>query len=523
MTQYCTNLYTTVNGSHEINWLLGIDETGLKSRMRNLFATKTWPEEKLEMFVEDAVGNLVGSYPLLEYFQDYLVKHLTHDLQDFNNAASNKGVINIVNGDDVVKSVQTYIAGKVPTALVLGGCTDPNADDNSDYPNMDKYIYQNQRKIDKVQAQDIMSPTNVLKEVVFAVQSTKFISECNSFEQMKNLCSSDDLFKMEENAEFVALSNLVVNPGDHSKLNVNWLDVKRWLFESNPDNCSDEKMLKAFIKTQIYRPLFFKYNNYEKFTSNESAYYCSTDKSFIDHDGNEHRLTFDSEQNLIKSNVKTILESQEISHGEYTVPVDSINYFPISNKFEYSINYNPVQIVDNKFVINDVEFYVVRPNPGSAEIDSIYFNEFQSNTEGQNQVAKVTDNKFKLNGMDYVIEGNEISIDAATKVFDETKDDANHGKYKEWKCDIVDDRFQFDGIWYVLAKNGSNQYVSVGYADNKDNKLVSVLVTEGGHAYYRPWNISFQLTSDWQKVQVVKKHQSDVIDRLKEEWCEFDG
>ena len=209
--------------------------------------------------------------------------------------------------------------------------------------------------------------------------------------------------------------------------------------------------------------------------------------------------------------------------GVYEIPDESIMYFKVSNKFEYAIDYNPVRIVDNKFVINDVEFYVTRPNPGSSVINSIYFNEFQSNTEGQNQVAQIMNNKFTLNGMDYVIDGNEISIDDATKVFDETKDDANHGKYKEWKCEIVDDRFQFDGVWYVLSKNGSNQYVSVGYADNKDNKLVSVLVTEQGHAYYRPWNISFQFSDDWQKVQVVKKHQSDVIDRLKSEWCEFDA
>lgn len=216
-------------------------------------------------------------------------------------------------------------------------------------------------------------------------------------------------------------------------------------------------------------------------------------------------------------------ELVSFADGKYTIDASSIKYFNITNKFEYAIDYNPVRIVDNKFVINDVEFYVTRPNPGSSVINSIYFNEFQSNTEGQNQVAQIMNNKFTLNGMDYVIDGNEISIDDATKVFDETKDDANHGKYKEWKCEIVDDRFQFDGVWYVLSKNGSNQYVSVGYADNKDNKLVSVLVTEQGHAYYRPWNISFQFSDDWQKVQVVKKHQSDVIDRLKSEWCEFDA
>ena len=160
----------------------------------------------------------------------------------------------------------------------------------------------------------------------------------------------------------------MVKNSDPSILDVNWTTVKNWLF--SPNNYSYEKMLKAFIRTQIYRPLFFKYNNYKKFSSNESVYYCVTDKYFIDHVGNEHKVLFTNwpaEETLYisKNNeenkpngIKDILESDAISHGEYTV--DNIKYFPISNKFEYSINYNPVGIVDNKFVINDVEFYVVR-------------------------------------------------------------------------------------------------------------------------------------------------------------------
>ena len=162
-------------------------------------------------------------------------------------------------------------------------------------------------------------------------------------------------------------------------------------------------------------------------------------------------------------------ERSQLSDVEnvYVIPEDTIKYFKVSNKFEYAIDYNPVDIVDNKFVMNDVEFYVVRTDAGA--VNSIYFNEFQSNTEGQNQVAQVTDNRFKLNGMDYVIEGNEISIDDATSEFS--------GGEKEWKCEIVDDRFQFDGTWYVLVRNASNNYVSVGYADNKDNILRDILVT----------------------------------------------
>ena len=343
---------------------------------------------------------------------------------------------------------------------MLGKYRNSGPEDNTRYPDIEKYLQNAERKISKLQARDIMSLTNTLKEVTFDVQSTKFINDCDSFDKMKSLRLDVNLFKMTQNAQFVALSKLC--NGD--VLNVNWsgdrgvgTDVKGWMFEQNPDNCSDENMLKAFVRTQIYRPLFFQYNNYKKFSSKESVYYCLTEKHFIDHVGNEHKVLFtnwpDEETLYISKDgagdpdgIKDILESDEISHGEYTVPADSIKYFPIPNKFEYSINYNPVRIIDNKFVINDVEYYVVRPDGGeNTYINSIYFNEFQSNTEGQNQVAQITketidDNtiyKFKLNGLVYVIEGNEISIDDATEVFDENATPAevsnkDKGRYKEW-------------------------------------------------------------------------------------------
>ena len=66
------------------------------------------------------------------------------------------------------------------------------------------------------------------------------------------------------------------------------------------------------------------------------------------------------------------------SDKPYTI--DGIKYFNISNKFEYQINYDPVDIKDNKFVVNDIEFYVVRPKEADPTpdmaINSIYFNEF---------------------------------------------------------------------------------------------------------------------------------------------------
>lgn len=367
-----------------------------------------------------------------------------------------------------------------------------------------------------------MSITNTLKEVMFAVQSTKFIAECDSYDEMNEKKVATDLFTMTQNAEFVALSKLTTG----NTLNVNWNSVKNWLFSNSPNNCSDDKMLKAFVRTQIYRPLFFKYDNYTYFTQKlcENIYRCDTTKGFIDHNGIERKIVF--------KNWPDSFEVDKAGSGlpdtaTYTIPEDEISFYNISNKFEYFIYYNPVKIVQDKFVLNDVEFYAVRPD--GTVVNTIYFNEFQNNTEGQNQVSKVVYDttsekyKFRLNGMDYVIEGNEISIDAATKVFDETKDDADHAKYKEWKCEIVDDRFCFDDTWYLLERDDSGDYTYVKYADNKDNKLIELDVTPQGYAEYKPWEMQFQFNSTWTQVQVVKKHQSDVVDRLKDEWCEFDG
>lgn len=141
--------------------------------------------------------------------------------------------------------------------------------------------------------------------------------------------------------------------------------------------------------------------------------------------------------------------------------------------------------------------------------------------EGQNQVAIVNGNRFTLNGKEFVIEGNEISVDSATSSFD-----GNDPNEKEWKCDIVDDQFQYDGTWYVLAKDNNGNYVEVKYSDPEDNKLVTIYVTSSGYAEYKPWGLTFQFTTTgsnaWKRIQVIKKHQSDVIDRFTDEWCAFD-
>lgn len=72
----------------------------------------------------------------------------------------------------MVSSVREYIKGKVGTALVLGGYEHPESGvqpTNACYPGIDQYIYRNEMKLSKVQARDIMSLTNALKEVMFGV------------------------------------------------------------------------------------------------------------------------------------------------------------------------------------------------------------------------------------------------------------------------------------------------------------------------------------------------------------------
>ena len=537
MTDYCNDLYKIVNGSFDSNWLVD-EHDGLSGRnrilatMMHLFSKVTWPTEKYHTFVNDTLDKLVNSFQLLVYFKDYLKMHLEHDLEDFDNALrpSTTPSPKFASGEEqrVVDAVKNHVKGKVSASLVLGGYTPPAhgvEPSNSNYPNIDQYLYQNQRRLNKVQVRDVMSITNTLKEVMFAVQSTDFIMECDSFLDMKNRRNENTLFKMTQNEDFAALSKLVQSDG--KTLDVDWdtdapgkPSVKTWMFESNPDNCSDEAMLKAFVRTQIYRPLFFKHDDYVSFTSNESAYSCTTTKWYYDHEGNPPKRivfqngTWPDDPKVDKAG------SGLLDTATYTIPeiVDEerkINFYNISNKFEYFIYYNPVKIVQDKFVVNDVEFYVVRPIEGSRAVNSIYFNEFQNNTEGQNQVAKVSANKFKLNGIEYVIEGNEISVDPATTSFTDEE--------KEWKCEIVDDRFCFDGTWYILERDSSNKYAYVKYADNKDNKLIELDVTEDGYAEYKPWGIQFQFNSAWTQVQVVQKHQSDVIDRLETERCEFDS
>lgn len=60
----------------------------------------------------------------------------------------------------------------------------------------------------------------------------------------------------------------------------------------------DANVLKNFVRTQIYRPIFFNPTNYisedsddgHAFTTNESAYWCKTTKWYVNHNEQKYEL-----------------------------------------------------------------------------------------------------------------------------------------------------------------------------------------------------------------------------------------
>ena len=211
--------------------------------------------------------------------------------------------------------------------------------------------------------------------------------------------------------------------------------------------------------------------------------------------------------------------------GEYTITEEPI-YLPLANKLSYQVEYEPIALSgDDTFVYGDVEFYAVRLG---EKVNALYFNEFNHRgTMHIGKIVRISDDKFNLQNKEYEIRRDgdtvRISVDSATTKF--------HDDEMEWKGEVQTDdrgneRISIDGLWYNLVKDDNGEYTELRYAGLDDNQLKKIdIVTEGeneGQGWYSLWNLHFQFSGDWTTVQVIKRHQTDVIDRLDEEWCEFD-
>lgn len=205
--------------------------------------------------------------------------------------------------------------------------------------------------------------------------------------------------------------------------------------------------------------------------------------------------------------------------GTSSVSAEYLN----TNVLNYHVRYSPIAINDDMFVVDDIEFFAVKID---GKIHHICFNQFQNEVQPSNYTSEISGNRFKLNGIEYEIEGGKVvSVDNATQVFDENATDSGYAPYKEFKGEIVKDemgdRIRIDGVWYVLEKE-SGAYASLKYAGTLDSKMVEVPISEG-KGYFAPLDMHFEFNSEWNSVTVVKDYRVYVMDRLKEEGCQFDS
>ena len=313
-------------------------------------------ESRKPEVVKGIIDKLVSDYPYMVYFKDYLTKHLSHLLTD----TTSKG-ITITNMYELWNTVVSYISNKVQAALVLGGY-DATKTGNACYPGLNAYLYHDDTKISKSKIQDIMSSRNILKVVTDAVQDTDFFKRYDSYSALNENHNNTELFKLNKDVDFLKESGLVKD----GQINVKWDGMKNWLFSQD---MTQETILKAFVKTQIYRNIFFDPTNYTNFTKDESKYTCVVDKFYINHDGLKKELKFTNVVDTVDSTASGLNPS-----GEHRTIAD-IQYSRITNGLSYDIIYDSIDINDNKFIYQDIEFYVMINDDGNPI--SVYFNQFQ--------------------------------------------------------------------------------------------------------------------------------------------------
>lgn len=160
---------------------------------------------------------------------------------------------------------------------------------------------------------------------------------------------------------FLNLSGVGTSGGQ--KINVSWNEVANWLFDGNRQ--SPNNLLKNLVRTQIYRPIFFKYDNYSDFTFDSSKYWCNVSKSIVDHDGIQRTLVFDKYPSKVNWDLSGLSRCSNQAYRE------------TDNVVTYDFTYDPIQVIDNKFVFQDVQYYVTVDSENKFR--NVYYNQFNSN------------------------------------------------------------------------------------------------------------------------------------------------
>lgn len=285
LQDYCGVLYNFSNGTstRDVDWLIDGDEANFKRVLTLDFAGDSedvgqYESKYKDGYVKSIVDGdddkegLVKAFPLLRYFRGYLVEHLKHD---YSAGKWNALVLDGYNTsiDDSIQAIRSYMSEKVQTATVLGG------HNGTDYPGIDAYLQQNLITLAKSDVQNIMSLANAKSEMVASVQSAPFFKDYSTYDDLDSHKGDANLFQVRYNPEFAALSKYLKSD---NTIDIDWADAKNELFGkwSNAAN-----VLKNFIRTQFYRPMFFNPNDYKSFTTNPDAYHCGIEKFYTNHDG----------------------------------------------------------------------------------------------------------------------------------------------------------------------------------------------------------------------------------------------
>ena len=464
-----------------------VGQSEIEARISELFG-ENWRKDEIGTVVQEIIDRLVKEHPQLEWFRQYLKLHLMSDYQDVEY------VVSILNSDELGKELSDAIRLLAPAPLTIGGYS------SGKYYGLDAYIPNNKMQVQLDKVQDVVSISNEISIVKESVSSIPFFAEHLTYDALNSHKNDSNLFKVGCHSDFVKRALYLVD--GNGNINVNWNPLKNWLF--NPSNIQESEILKAFVRTQLYRPLHFKSDNYATFTDDESAYSCSTRKSYIDHLGIERTLKFNngnySSIDLTSSGFSAVIDKYSFHNVVYDIS---------TNRLSYEIRTPKIDVVDGKFIYNDVQHFV---DFNGTDVKTLWFNEFNSALDVDENSVEIVDGQFSIDGVDFSYDGSELQVIL-------TDSDGNkilEGKETYVKQLDSTERFNFNGKEYAIVG---------GYVVNSDvidNKLVELSVSDN-KADYKNLEYIFSVNDGELSVTVVKFIDTSIIDRIISEFCEYDG
>lgn len=336
-----------------------------------------------------------------------------------------------------------------------------------------------------------MSVINVKNEVSAAISSIPLFSDGKSYLETKDEWNRhvSNLLEVSKNVDFIQPSRYF--NGKDMKLDLNDCELWTWLFSEG--SMTKTQVLSAFVRMQFYRPVFFQYNNYRYFSKDESRYICETQKFFLDHNDVKRAIVWKKDadgQDIwgeIDADGTGLVDAEDYS-------ISDVEYKPIVNRISYTIQYSPIDIVDNRFFFNDVEYYVTYDMDGETKSKpiSLFCNEFAGNLDNMDEVAEIDANgefiigetRYKVDGekrilvVDWDVDDEEIwSSSSSSSILD--------AMYVQ-EIDVKNNMFAIDGVWYAI--DGSK----IRYAVNHDNRLVKLWFDQNHMAYNNVDDTRFQ-------------------------------